>query len=79
MIMEIQRKDKRNAKPLVIFDYHTVKKCQICNLNKLTSKELYLILVNTNTGKPKTEDYFENLFKSSDFNWKKFNILKNFT
>ena len=75
MIMEIQRKDKRNAKNLVIFDHHTVKKSQICNLNKLTSKELYLILVNTNTGKPKTEDYFENLFKSSDFNWKKFNIL----
>ena len=33
---------------LVIFDYHVVKKSQICSLNKLTSKELYLILVDAN-------------------------------
>ena len=45
-------KDKGNAKNLVIFDHHIVRKSQICSLNKLTSKELYLILVNANTVKP---------------------------
>ena len=64
-------KDKKNAKYLVIFDHHTVKKCQICSLNKHISKELYLILVDANTVQPTTQDYFENLLESSGFNWKK--------
>ena len=58
-------------KKSVIFDHHIVRKSQICSLNKLTSKELYLILVDANTVKPTAQDYFENLFESSDFNWKK--------
>ena len=56
---------------LVIFDHHTVRKSQICSLNKLTSKELDLILVDANTVKPTAQDYFENLFESSNFNQKK--------
>ena len=62
-------------KKLVIFDHHIVRKSQICSLNKLTSKELYLILVDANTVKPTAQDYFENLFESSNFNWKKQNFL----
>ena len=65
-------KDKGNAKNLVIFDHHIVRKSQICSLGKLTSKELYLTLVDANTVKPTAQDYFENLFESSDFNWKKY-------
>ena len=68
-------KDKGNAKGLVISDHHIVRKPQICSLNKLTSKELYLILVDANTVKPTAQDYFENLFESSDFNWKKIYFL----
>ena len=44
-------KDTRNEKNLVIFDHH-VRKSQIYILNKLTSRELYLILVDTSTVKP---------------------------
>ena len=58
-------KDKWNAKKLVNFNHHIVRKSQICSLNKLTSKELYLILVDTNTVKPTAQDYFENLFETS--------------
>ena len=54
-------KDKGNAKNLVIFDHHIIRKSQLCSLNKLTSKELYLILVDANTVKPTAQDYFENL------------------
>ena len=68
-------KYKGNAKNLVIFDHNIVRKSQICNLNKLTSKELYLILVDANTVKPTAQDYFQNLFESSDFNWKKIYFL----
>ena len=68
-------KNKGNAKKLVIFDNHIVRKSQISSLNKLTSKELYLTLVNANTVKPTAQYYFENIFKSSDFNWKKIYFL----
>ena len=61
-------KDKGNAKKLVIFEHHIVRKSQICSLNKLTGKELYLIHLEANTVKPTAQDYFENLFESSDFN-----------
>ena len=65
-------KDKGNAKNLVIFDHYIIRKTQLFNLNKLTSKELYSILVDTKTVKPTAQDYFQNLFESSDFNWKKY-------
>ena len=58
-------------KNLVIFDHHIVRKSQICSLNKLTSEDLYLILVDANTVKSTAQDHFENLFESSDFSWKK--------
>ena len=41
-----------NAHSSVIFDHHIVWKSQICSLKKLTSKGLYLILVDGNTVKP---------------------------
>ena len=74
-IEDIILKDKRNAKNSVIFDHHTVKKSQICSLNKLNSKELYFILVDANTIKPTAQNNFENLFESSEFNWKKIYFL----
>ena len=36
---------------------------------------MYLIIVDANTTKPTAQDYFENLFESSDFNWKKIYFL----
>ena len=73
-------KDKWNTQNLVIFDHHIVRNSQICSLNKLTSKELYLILVDTNTVKPIAHDYFENLFETSQFNWKKkYFLIRNTT
>ena len=68
-------KNKGNAKKLVIFDHHIVRKSQICSLSKLTSKELYLILVDANTVKPTAQGYFENLFELSEFNWKNLYFL----
>ena len=65
MWKDIILKDKGNANNLVIFEHHILRKSQICNLNNLTSKELYLILVDANTVKPTAEDYIENLFETS--------------
>ena len=62
---DIILKDKGNAKNLVIFDHHIVRNSQICSLNKLTSKELYLIPVETNTVKQTAQNCFEDLFETS--------------
>ena len=72
-------KDKGNAKNLAVFDHHIVRKSQTCSLNKLTSKELYLNLVEVNAVKPITQDYFENLFEIFVFNWKKNFLIRNTT
>ena len=66
---DIILKDKENAKNLVIFYHCIIRKSHICSLNKLN--KLYLILVDENTVKSTTQDYFENLFESSKFTWKK--------
>ena len=62
-------KDKEDAKNLVTFDHDIVRKSQICSLNKLISKELYLFLTDTNAVR---QDYFDNFFEASQFNWKKY-------
>ena len=70
-------KDKGNRKNLVIFAHHITRKAQICSLNKPTSKELYLVIVDANTVKP---TYFEKLFESSEFNSEKtYFLIRNTT
>ena len=50
------------------------------NQKSFFSKELYLILVEANTIKPTAEDYFENLFETYQFNWKKtYFLIRNTT
>ena len=44
-------------------------------VNKLTSKELNLILFHANTVKPTLQDYYENLVDMSQFTWKKLSFL----
>ena len=68
---DIILKNERNAKNLVIFDHRIRRNSQICSLNKLTSKESYLILAEPNTLKPTAQNYFQNQFETSQFNWKK--------
>ena len=63
---------QRDCKNLVIFDHRSVGKCQNSSLNKLTSKELYLIIVGANAVKRTAQDYFENPFETLQFNWKKY-------
>ena len=69
---DIILKNKGNTKNLIIFNHHVVRNSQICSLNKLAGKELYLILVEANTVKLTAQYYFENLFETSQFNWKFF-------
>ena len=58
---DIILKDKGIQK--IYFDNHIVRTSKICSHNKLTSKELYLNLVDADTVKPTVQDYFDNLFE----------------
>ena len=62
---------QRECKKIVIFDYHIVRKTQICRINNLTSKKLYLILADANIAKTTAQDYFEKLFEAPLFDWRK--------
>ena len=62
-------KDKINAKKqLFLTTTYILRKSQIYSLNKVTSK----VLVDANNIKPTAQDYFENIFETSQFNWKKY-------
>ena len=67
---DIILKKKGNAKNLVTLDHHIIRKPQFCSLNKLTGKDLHLILVDTNAVETTEPDYFENLLETYEFNRK---------
>ena len=68
-------KGQREYKKILAFDHQIVRKCHVYSLNKLTSKELYFILVEANAVKATGQDHLENLFETSQFNWKKMYFL----
>ena len=59
---------QRECKKLSYFWPPHFKKLSI----KLTNKGLYLIAVEANAVKPTAQDYFEKLFETTKFNWKKY-------
>ena len=52
----------------ILLSLTTKRNSQICSINKLTSKELYLILVQANAIKLTAKDFFENLFQTFQLN-----------
>ena len=58
-------KDKDNARNLVVFDHHIVRKYEIYSVKKYTTTMLYLTLVDNNFVRAIAQDYFENLFETS--------------
>lgn len=58
-------KDKDNARNLVVFDHHIVRKYDIYSVKKYTTTMLYLTLVDNNFVRAIAQDYFENPFETS--------------
>ena len=67
--------DSGNSISLAIQDHHLIKKHQILSLNKLDSKELYIIQRLVNFLGPILQAYFENVFAGHVFEWSKIYIL----
>ena len=64
---------------LLIHDHHLIKRARILTLEKLSSKELYSILITKLTNKPSSNVYFEKIFPNIKLNWRKIYILPRIT
>ena len=49
--------------------HHFIRKSRLLTIQKVTSKELYWILVRTRTHKPTSQKYFEKKFSDLCINW----------
>ena len=52
-------------------NHHVVKRARILPLDKLSSKEIYSILISNNIRKPISNIYFEKLFENTTLDWNK--------
>ena len=65
----IIKENYANTINLVIHDHHLVKGSRVISLDKLTSIEIYSILISRAQNKPSSNVYFENLFHDYNVDW----------
>ena len=75
----ITKQNPGNVSNLLIHDHHLTKGALMLTLEKLSSKELYSILITKFTNKPSSNVYFEKTFPNIKFNWRKIYILPRIT
>ena len=71
----IIKENYENAINLIIHDHHLVKGSRVITLDKLTSTEIYSILISRAQNKPFFNIYFENLYNDYNIDWKTIYIL----
>ena len=64
-----------NATNLIIHDHHLVKGSRVTALDKLTSTEIYSILISRAQNKPSSNIYFENLYNDYNIDWTAIHML----
>ena len=75
----IIKQNPGNVSDLLIHDHHLFKGARILTFEKLSSKELYSILITKFTNKPSTNVYFEKIFPNMKLDWRKIYILPRMT
>ena len=63
----------------LMHDHDLIKGAQFLTLEKLSSKELYSILITKFTNKPSSNVYFEKIFPNMKLDWRKIYILPRIT
>ena len=66
-------------KNLIIHGHHLIKGSTILILEKLTSKELYKVLISSRSNKVTSVTYFATKFNANNLEWKKIFILPRLT
>ena len=69
------KKNYENATNLIIRDHYLIKGSRVSTLDKLTSTEIYYILVSKVQNKPSSSIYLENLFNKYNNEWKAIYML----
>ena len=64
-----------SATHLIIHDHHVIKGSRILTLGKLSSTEIYAILIPKVQINPSSNFYFENLFNDNDIDWATIHML----
>ena len=59
-----------NIDNLVVQDHHLIQKNQVYILNKLTSKKIYDILISASEIQPTSQNYYQEIFKTTNLDWK---------
>ena len=75
----IIKENPGNVSNLLIHDHHLIKGARILALEKLSSKELFSILITKFTNKPSSNVYFEKIFPNMKLDWRKIYILPSIT
>ena len=73
------KQSSSDAKNLIIHGHHLIKGSRILILEKLTSKDLYQILISSRTNKITSVTYFETKFNANNLDWTKIFILPHLT
>ena len=71
----IIKQNPGNFSDLLFQDHHLIKGARILTLEKLSSKELYSILITKSINKLSSNVYFEKIFPNMKFDWRKIYIL----
>ena len=58
-----------NATNMIVHDHHLIKGSRVITLDKLTSTEIYSILISKVQSKPSSTIYFENLLNDYNIDW----------
>ena len=64
------KQTSENTSLLVVKDHHLLRGLRIIILEKLSSKELYSLLISTINHQPTSQKYFDNLFSNVELPWK---------
>ena len=73
------KQSSSDAKNLIIHGHHLIKGSRILILEKLTSKELYQILISSRNNKVASVTYFETKFNANNLDWTNIFILPRLT
>ena len=64
------KQTSENTSLLVVKDHHLLRGLRIIILEKLSSKELYSLLISAINHQPTSQKYFDNLFSNVELPWK---------